>query len=353
MTERSRPASRHVPVLLEETLGFLLAAPEGVCVDGTVGLGGHAAALLDRTPEITTLVGFDRDDDALRIAATTLAPHGARARLVHADFADMAEHLRAEERGRVTRVLIDAGLSSLQIDRPERGFSYEMDGPLDMRADTRAPRTAADVVNTASEEELTTILATYGEVSRPRDIARALLAARRRRPLATTRDLVQALREGISPRFPRKSLARVFQAIRIEVNDELGRLRRGLRAAARVLTPGGVLAVLSYQSLEDREVKYYLRDHARGEAPLWELLTRHVVRPGRSEIVTNPRARSARLRAARRTRHEASGNRETEVGGSDGGRVLRDLARDLGTLERGSARARAGAPHGEGRSHRT
>lgn len=291
-------------MLVDASLGFLLSAPPGVVVDATVGLGGHAAALLSRAPADTTLVGLDRDPDALVIAEQRLAPYKGRVRLVHGDYADMEAHLTPAERGAVTGVLIDAGLSSLQIDRADRGFSYDLEGPLDMRADPREPWTAADVVMKSSVEELTRILQEYGEVPRPEQVARAVVAARQRGPLRTTHDLVRALREGISPVFPRKSLARVFQAIRIEVNDELGRLRRGIRAAARVLQPGGVLAVIAYHSLEDRDVKFFLRDGARGPAPVWELLTRHVVVPAHDEVRANPRARSARLRAARRTTNE-------------------------------------------------
>jgi 16S rRNA (cytosine1402-N4)-methyltransferase len=292
---------KHIPVLAEEAVSFLLSAPDGVGVDATVGLGGHAVAWLERGPSDLRLVGFDRDPEALDLAARRLAAFGDRVRLVHADFADMERHVTPEERSRVTAVLIDAGLSSLQIDEARRGFSYERDGPLDMRADPSAPLSARDVANDMSEGELTRVLGVYGEVSRPKEVARAIVAARRRRPLETTADVVRALRDEISPRFPRKSVARVFQALRIEVNDEIGRLRRGLHAAARILSAGGVLVVISYHSLEDREVKYYLRDNSKGAAPVWDLLTRHVVRPSRSETLANPRARSARLRAARRS----------------------------------------------------
>lgn len=299
----ARAEARHVPVLVEETLAALLSAPAGVIVDGTVGLGGHAAAILARTAVDTRLVGFDRDQEALDVARTRLASFGDRVRLVHADYADMEAHLADDDRASVVGVLIDAGLSSMQIDRASRGFSFDQDGPLDMRADATAPRDAADVLNDETEDELTRILTEYGEVPRAWEVARALLRARHRARLETTHDVVRAIRRELSPRFPRRSLARVFQAVRIEVNDELGRLRRGLRAAERVLRAGGVLAVISYHSLEDREVKQFLRERAGGDAPLWDVLTRHVVRPGRPEVEANPRARSARLRAARRTSH--------------------------------------------------
>lgn len=299
----TRTEARHVPVLVEETLAALLPAPTGVIVDGTVGLGGHAAAILARTAADTRLVGFDRDQDALDVARTRLASFGDRVRLVHADYADMEAHLAERDRDAVQGVFIDAGLSSLQIDRAARGFSFDQDGPLDMRADATAPRDAADVLNDESEDELTRVFTEYGEVPRAWEVSRALIRARHRARLETTHDVVRALRRELSPRFPRRSLARVFQAVRIEVNDELGRLRRGLRAAERVLRAGGVLAVIAYHSLEDREVKQFLRERAGGDAPLWDVLTRHVVRPGRPEVEANPRARSARLRAARRTSH--------------------------------------------------
>jgi 16S rRNA (cytosine1402-N4)-methyltransferase len=298
--------ARHIPVLVEETVAVLAAASSGVWIDCTVGLGGHATALLSRDSGEMRLIGFDRDTEALEVARTRLAPFGDRVRLVHADYADMEAHLAPEDRAAVAGILIDAGLSSLQIDRAARGFSFEHDGPLDMRADVTAPRTAADVLNDESEETLTRILTEYGEVPRAWDVARALIRARQRSTFTTTHDVVRAIRREISPRFPRRSFARVFQAIRIEVNDELGRLRRGLRAAERVLRAGGVLAVISYHSLEDREVKHFLRDGSRGDVPRWNILTRHVVRPSSTEVTINPRARSARLRAARRTMHATS-----------------------------------------------
>ncbi len=293
--------AQHIPVLVDETTAVFAGASSGVLIDATVGLGGHAAVLLSRASEDVRLIGFDRDTDALDIARQRLASFGDRVRLVHADYADMEAHVPEEERAHIAGVLIDAGLSSLQIDRAERGFSFDRNGPLDMRADTTAPRTAADVLNNEPEDELTRLLTEYGEVPRAWIIARALIRARQRTPFTTTHDVVHALRREVSARFPRKSIARIFQAVRIEVNDELGRLRRGLRAAERVLRSGGVLAVISYQSLEDREVKTFLREGASGDAPRWDLLTRHVVRPERAEVAINPRARSARLRAARRT----------------------------------------------------
>lgn len=297
--ENGRAGDRHVPVLLDEVLRFAALTPPGVIVDGTLGLAGHTLALLQALPD-HRVVGLDRDEDALELARERTAAFGERVRCVHGDFSAPESALRDDERGQVTAVLLDLGLSSLQIDRAGRGFSFENNGPLDMRADRSAPQTAADLIAASSEPDLAEILSAYGDVRFPHHVARALREAQAEEQLATTFDLVNALRIKVSPRFPRKSLARVFQALRIAVNDEVGRLQSGLRAAARILQPGGVLIVIAYHSLEDREVKTFLRAGAHAEPREWELLTKHVVVPGREEERENSRSRSARLRAARR-----------------------------------------------------
>ncbi len=299
MEDTRRAGDEHVPVLLHEVLRFAALAPEGVIVDGTLGLGGHTSAMLDALPH-HRVVGLDRDEDALELARERTARFGDRVRCVQGDFAAPEQALRDDERQQVTGVLLDLGLSSLQIDRAGRGFSFERNGPLDMRADRSAPGTAADLIAGSGEKELAEILAAYGDVRFPHHVARALREAQAEDALHTTFDVVQALRTKVSPRFPRKSLARVFQALRIAVNDEVGRLQSGLRAAARILQPGGVLIVIAYHSLEDREVKTFLRDGAHEEPRVWEILTKHVVVPGREEERENSRSRSARLRAARR-----------------------------------------------------
>lgn len=291
--------NRHVPVLLPEVLRFAALSPAGVIVDGTCGLAGHARALLEALPG-HRLVGLDRDEDALVLARERTAAFGDRARCVHGDFAQPEASLRPDELGQVTCVLLDLGLSSLQIDRAGRGFSYDGNGPLDMRADQGADLTAAALIAESSEDELAEILSAFGDVRFPRHVARALREAHAEDVLHTTFDLVNALRIRVSPRFPRRALARVFQALRIAVNDEVGRLQGGLRAAARLLSPGGVLIVIAYHSLEDREVKTFLRAGAAAEPPAWEILTKHVIVPGREEARENSRSRSAKLRAARR-----------------------------------------------------
>lgn len=290
---------RHLPVLLAEVLRFAALAPAGVIVDGTLGLAGHTRALLEALPD-HRVVGLDRDEDALALARERTAEFGDRARCVHGDFSQPEESLTAEEREHVTCILLDLGLSSLQIDRAGRGFSFDGNGPLDMRADQSAPLTAEGLIAESSELELAEILSAYGNVRFPRHVARALREALAEDLLHTTFDVVNAVRSRITPGFPRKALARVFQALRIAVNDEVGRLQSGLRAAVRILQPGGVLIVIAYHSLEDREVKTFLRAGAVAEPREWEILTKHVVVPGREEERENRRSRSAKLRAARR-----------------------------------------------------
>ncbi len=290
---------RHVPVLAQEVVDFAALAPAGVTVDGTLGLAGHTRKLLEAQAD-RRVVGIDRDEDALAIARERTAEFGDRVRCVHGDFAEIEEALTLEERGQVTTVLLDLGLSSLQIDRPSRGFSFDGNGPLDMRADQGSSLTAETLIEQSSETELADLLAAYGDVRFPRHVARALHEAQAEDLLHTTFDVVNALRSRVSPRFPRRALARVFQALRIAVNEEVGRLQSGLRAAARILQPGGVLIVIAYHSLEDREVKTFLRAGAVADPPEWEILTKHVVVPGRGEERENSRSRSAKLRAARR-----------------------------------------------------
>ena len=308
---------RHVPVLLAESLDLLAPGRGGVYVDATVGLGGHAAALLERFPA-ARLVGIDQDPAALERAAERLAGFGDRARLVAGNFSRVEELLAGIGIGigQVAGVLADLGVSSLQLETAGRGFSFRRDGPLDMRMGP-GELSAADVVNGYSEGNLENILRDYGEERQARRIARAIVAARSREPLRTTAELKTLIdrvkghpapgaREGrVDP------ATRVFQALRIEVNRELEGLERFLDQAIRLLEDSGRLVVISYHSLEDRIVKNTLRDLARGqvdpvtgrphaESQLIEVLTRKPVRPTDEEVAANPRARSARLRAARR-----------------------------------------------------
>ena len=307
--------AQHQPVLVAETLDLLAPErrPGGWFVDATVGLGGHAEALLARAPE-ARLLGLDRDPQALERAAERLG--GDRVRFAHANFQDLEAVLERSGVGKVSGVLADLGVSSLQLDTAERGFSFRFDGPLDMRMGL-ADVTAADLVNEKSEEELAKIFWEYGEEREARRIARAIVRERTSTPLTTTgqlKALIDRAKRGRRPgaREGRVDPAtRVFQALRIEVNRELAGLEALIEQAVRLLEDDGRLVVISYHSLEDRIVKNTLRDLARGdidqvtgrprsESQLIEVLTRKPVRPSDEEVAFNPRSRSARLRAARR-----------------------------------------------------
>jgi 16S rRNA (cytosine1402-N4)-methyltransferase len=308
---------RHLPVLVAETLAALAPERGGLFVDATVGLGGHAEALLRAAPA-ARLVGIDRDREALAIAAARLAGFGDRLRLVQGTFDRLPELLAGigEEpySGRPAGILADLGVSSLQLDRPERGFSFRFEGPLDMRMGG-GERTAADIVNQSSEAELAEIIKEYGEEWQARRIARTIVAARREKPIETTADLRAVIDRAKGGRHAREGrvdpATRVFQALRIAVNDELAGLEAFLDQAVRRLDGDGRLVIISYHSLEDRIVKNRLRDLARGEADpetgrpraesrLIEVLTKKPIRPAEAEVAWNPRSRSARLRAARR-----------------------------------------------------
>ncbi|MCP4202138.1 MAG: 16S rRNA (cytosine(1402)-N(4))-methyltransferase RsmH [bacterium] len=309
---------QHKPVLLREVVTFLQPERGGLFVDCTVGLGGHTEAILEASAQARVL-GVDRDPQALGVARRRLERFGPRLRLVQADFADLPDVLEQLEEGLAAGVLADLGVSSLQLDSAERGFSFRWNGPLDMRMGNEGP-TAADVVNTYSEEELRNILWQHGEERQARRIARALAEERDRKPLETTDDLkrvvYRAKAGGRSGRRGRREgrvdpATRVFQALRIEVNKELSRLETLLDEVIKLVEAEGRLVVISYHSLEDRLVKNSLRRLARGkideitgrphsETRVIEVLTKKPVRPSVEEIEINPRARSARLRAARR-----------------------------------------------------
>jgi 16S rRNA (cytosine1402-N4)-methyltransferase len=324
-------STSHEPVLTREIVE-LLAVHEGpgIIVDATVGMGGHAVALLAHSAEDVALVGFDRDPDALELAARRLAAFRSRVHLLHAGYHELlarVEPLRAEL-GPVKAVLYDLGVSSLQLDRGERGFSFQHDAPLDMRMDPSATTTAADLVNDATVEHLRAILRDYGEERHAGRIARAIVAAR---PLRRTAELVDVVRAAL-PRGARTALrhpaTRTFQALRIAVNDELNLFRASLPQALELATPttpssarGGRVAVLSYHSLEDRIAKRIFVDAVTGcvcppglpvcgcgRQPRARLLIRGVTRPSDEEIQRNRRARSAKLRAV-----EMLAQRATEV----------------------------------------
>jgi 16S rRNA (cytosine1402-N4)-methyltransferase len=306
-----RPFS-HLPVMLAEVTRLLVPIPDGFVLDATVGGGGHAAALLAARPGLR-VVGIDQDPDAVAAAADALAAYGGRAHVERARFNRFAEVLDRLGVDRLSGALFDLGVSSPQLDRPERGFSYRNDGPLDMRMDPDERRTAADVVNQLSEAELAHLFAASGEARFARRIARAVVAAR---PLATTGQLAEVVRAAI-PAAARRTgghpARRVFQAIRIEVNDELTMLPAVLDAALDRLAPAGRCVVLAYHSGEDRIVKDRFRTAATGgcvcpprlpctcgAVPLVRLLFRRARKPSAEEVALNPRAESARLRAVER-----------------------------------------------------
>ena len=302
----------HVPVLRERIVELFASRPRRVVVDGTLGAGGHARALLEALPG-TRLVGLDRDTEALELARRNLQEHADRLTLVHGSFAQLDAHLAGLGIGLVDGVLLDLGVSSLQIDRAERGFSYLRDGPLDMRMDRGTARSAADLLNHADETEIARVLREFGEERSARRIARSIVRQRQVAPLRTTAELAAIVRNCVSGRKPVSSLARVFQGVRMWVNGELENLREGLGCVLGVLAPGSLLAVLSYHSLEDRSVKQFFRQQVEGcvcppglprcgcgFVAGFELLTRRAIRPSEAEIAHNVRARSARLRALQR-----------------------------------------------------
>jgi 16S rRNA (cytosine1402-N4)-methyltransferase len=295
----------HTSVLLAETLELLAVRPGGLWVDGTVGLGGHAAAVLRATAPDGQLLGLDRDTETLERARTALGGFGDRVRLEAGDYRQIPERLGDE---RADGVVLDLGISSAQLDDPERGFSFQSDGPLDMRMDRREGETAADVVNQLSEKELADLIYAYGEERKSRRIARAIVRARERAPLRTTGELAEIVRRalGPAPRGARRGLhpaTRTFQALRIHVNRELEGLGEALEQIAGCLAPEGRMAVIAFHSLEDRAVKSTFRDLSRRG---YRQLTKKPVRPSEGETRTNPRARSARLRALALNREEAA-----------------------------------------------
>ena len=302
------PAAPHIPVLLDEVIAALAPAPGETIVDGTFGAGGYTRALLSKGASV---IAFDRDPDAIA-AGQDWAEAEEGLTLVAADFSAMVAELAARDALPVDGVTLDIGVSSMQLDQAERGFSFQSDGPLDMRM-AQAGMSAADFVNEADEDEIADVLYQYGDEPKSRRVARAIVAAR---PLTRTGELAHVVRRALGYKAHDKKdpATRAFQAIRIHVNRELGELADGLLAAERALKPGGRLAIVTFHSLEDRMVKRFLRTRS-GSAPSG---SRHLpqaksvvepsftdvgrpVRAGEDELARNPRARSATLRTARRT----------------------------------------------------
>lgn len=308
--DRSPSAAAHLPVMVPQVLEVLAVHPGGSYVDATVGLGGHAEAILEAAPG-GRLLGLDQDPAALEVARVRLAKFGQGAVLAHGNFRELEQHARRAGFQAVDGVLMDLGVSSMQLDTPTRGFSFQEEAALDMRMDPSSPVTAAEIVNDWDEEDLANVIWRYGEERRSRSIARAIVA---RRPIRGTRDLVSAIEQAVGRGRERQihPATLTFQALRIAVNQELDSLEDALPQAHGLLDGAGArLAVISFHSLEDRIVKNYLRRESTdcvcpprtpqcvcGHVATLRLVTRRAMRPSPAEVAANPRARSARLRAA-------------------------------------------------------
>lgn len=306
----------HISVLLDECIEYLNIKPDGIYVDGTLGLGGHSEAILKKLGPKGRLVSVDRDDRALEFAGKRLAPFGEKSIRVKGNFADIGAILDELGIDKVDGMMFDLGVSSPQLDDAQRGFSYMKDASLDMRMDERAPLTAWEVVNHWPEEELRSILWKYGEERYSGRIAAAIVKRRERQSIEGTAELADIIRSAMPPAALREKqhpAKRSFQAIRIAVNDELGSLEQMLQQAENRLAPGGRLLVISFHSLEDRMVKESIRAREDGctcppefpvcicgFVPTLKSVTRKPVAPSKEEVERNPRARSARLRIAER-----------------------------------------------------
>ena len=303
---------RHTPVLLQDVVALFKESGVTRFVDGTLGGAGHSQAILDAIPEARVL-GIDRDSAAVNAATERLAQYGERAIVVKGEYADMETIADANAFTGVNGVLLDIGVSSMQIDSPERGFSFRFDGPLDMRMDSSSSLTAAEILNTYDEKQIADILYEFGEERRSRQIARAVVKRRENQAWKSCQEFAElvssivgkASQHGLNP------ATRSFQALRIAVNDELGQLRQGLEAAYRLLDQGGLLAVITFHSLEDRIVKSYLNLQAAecvcppglpvcvcGKVKTMQIITKKAIRPSEQEIAANPRAACSKLRAA-------------------------------------------------------
>ena len=310
------PASGHIPVMAEAMLSLIAPRDGGVYVDGTFGGGGYSRALLETAS--CTVYGIDRDADALRAGQALSVRFAGRLILLHGRFSEMETLLAPHQVSAVDGIALDLGLSSRQLDDGARGFSFRVDGPLDMRMDRDDPGpTAANLVNNESESELAAIISGFGEERRARAIARAIVAARADGPITSTGELAEIVRGAVARRQQAgiDPATRTFQALRIRVNNEIDEIERGLRQIERLLRPGGRAIVVSFHSLEDRPVKRFFRERSGGRQPnrheppvamkspdpTFRLLTRRARKPDGAEVSANPRARSARLRAAERT----------------------------------------------------
>ena len=318
----------HNPVLLHPSVDAVVTNPDGLYVDATFGGGGHSREILSRLSPKGRLLAFDRDSEAL-----AQAPDDPRLTLIHNNFRFIHNYIlmefageRLQDEGGADGILADLGVSSHQFDTAERGFSFRYDSPLDMRMNAQGGRTAADIVNSYTQEELERVLRIYGEVDNAGRLSQLIVAARSKAPILTTADLDKALASALPSFAQHKQLARIYQAFRIEVNDEMRSLDKFLEGAAASLKPGGRLAVITYHSIEDRMVKNFMRSgniagignkdaFGRSDAPLRPVNRKPVV-PGEEEIASNTRARSAKLRVAERL-PETDGRKGAKSGGPE------------------------------------
>ncbi len=310
--------ARHVPVLLQEVIQYLNCRPNRIYVDGTVGSGGHARAILDRTSPMGRLIGLDWDKEAISRARENLSSFGGRVELREGNYKDLKSVLRDLSIGAVDGILLDLGLSTEQLEDKGRGFSFLREGPLDMRMSTEGRITAQDLLQRLSAAEMSRILREYGEERWAGRITKAVVRRRETAPIRTTGELADVIRKSVPRRRGRIHPAtRTFQALRIAVTEELQNLEGFLRQGKDLLNPGGRLVVLSFHSLEDRLVKNYFRQWSRGReenSPLFSVLTRKPVVPSQAEVLVNPQARSAKLRAVEKISENIQGRKD---GGSD------------------------------------
>jgi 16S rRNA (cytosine1402-N4)-methyltransferase len=310
MSEEAESRKYHVPVMLGEVISSLRPAPGKVILDGTAGGGGHTRALLEAG---SSVIACDRDPEALREVSRLLITYPERLQLMESNFADAAERLKEINIYELDGVLLDLGVSSHQLNTPERGFSFQTDGPLDMRMSPRIEQTAADLLNEWSQEELARIFFDFGEEPAARRVAAHLTRVRARLRFSTTQDLVKAVQEVLPRRGPKNPATRIFQALRIAVNGELSALPKALSGLSQAIKPGGRMAVITFHSLEDRIVKRYFREVSQEwiDRPEWPAARRNPlhafqsvnarpVEPSEEEVSHNPRARSAKLRVVER-----------------------------------------------------
>lgn len=283
----------HQPVLLSEVISYLKPEPNDLLIDGTVGLGGHAEVLLARVLPGGRLLGIDRDANNLEIARERLSRFGDNVVLVHDSYANAKSHAAHHGFDSVNGILLDLGFSSVHVDDPTRGFSFAHDGPLDMRYDQSQTLTVEVIVNEWSQDELARIFRQLGEDPRARQAAEAIVVCRKDKRIETTAQLVQCLASALPRQGRTHGATRMFQALRIAVNDELGELERALPDLVDLLAPGGRIAIISFHSLEDRLVKQFLKSRTD-----LHLVNKHVITPSQEEVRKNPRARSAKLRVA-------------------------------------------------------